>query len=279
MVKERERKRKEPPGVKSPKAPFVPEKTKPAHLSILILTRDGSVKGACRVCICGGLHCAGFVLRATAVEAEDLCHRSNSVYPLALLVSAGHRLGGYPLRDGDEIRWALVFQIGLWAVVGIGLLALAISDLQRWRNAQSMLLFLWIAGTFIFASFVNWTVNGRSILPMAPAIGILVARRIEHRFGSLEAGPLKILWPLIPAALLALLVSWADFRLAGSARSIAAEIHEKYGSDPARLWFQGHWGFQHYMEARGSRAFDRQESRIVPGDFMVVPKNSTGTMR
>ena len=197
---------------------------------------------------------------------------------LALIVSAGQRLGEYPLRNGDEIRWALVFQLGLWAVVGIGVLALAISDLQRWRNTQSMLLFLWIAGTFIFASFVNWTVNGRSILPMAPAIGILVARRIEHRFGSLEAGPLKILWPLIPAALLALLVSWADFRLAGSAGSVAAEIHEKYGSDPARLWFQGHWGFQYYMEARGARAFDRQASRIVPGDFMVVPKNNTGTM-
>jgi hypothetical protein len=197
---------------------------------------------------------------------------------LALIVSAGDRLGEYPLRDGEEIRWALVFQIGLWASAGIGVLALAISDLQRGRNAQSLLLFLWVAGTFIFASFVNWTINGRSILPMAPALGILLARRIEQRFGSREAEPLRIRWPLIPAVLLALFVSWADYRLAGTARSVAAEIHEKYGSDPGRLWFQGHWGFQYYMEARGARAFDRQASRPTPGDFMVVPKNNTGTM-
>ena len=71
----------------------------------------------------------------------------------------------------------LQVQLWLWVVGGISILAMAVEDARRRRDAVSGLLLLWIVGTFAFTVFVNWTVNGRSILPMAPAVGILLARR------------------------------------------------------------------------------------------------------
>ena len=63
---------------------------------------------------------------------------------------------------------------------GLGILFLAASDLRRHKDADSLFLFLWIIGTFIFAGFLNWSVNGRGVLPMFPVIGVLVLRRIEE---------------------------------------------------------------------------------------------------
>ena len=87
---------------------------------------------------------------------------------------------------------------------------------------------------------------------MAPAAGILLVRRIEQR-----ALPFKrystLFWPLVPAVFVALLVTWADYGLANSARSAVEKIYATYIKEQRPLWFQGHWGFQYYMELRGAK--------------------------
>jgi hypothetical protein len=72
------------------------------------------------------------------------------------------------------------------------------------------MLMLWVLGTFVFAAFMNWTVNARSILPMTPAIGILIVRRLEY-FGMIQTRIRKITLCAISSAALALLVTQADF--------------------------------------------------------------------
>ena len=42
------------------------------------------------------------------------------------------------------------------------------------------------------------------------------------------------------------------------------------------LWFEGHWGFQYYMESSGFAALDVQRSQIVPGNILALPENNTG---
>ena len=37
---------------------------------------------------------------------------------------------------------------------------------------DALLLALWILGTCVFAALLNWTTNGRSILPLVPAAAI-----------------------------------------------------------------------------------------------------------
>jgi tetratricopeptide (TPR) repeat protein len=162
-------------------------------------------------------------------------------------------------------------------IIGMNLLALAVADLWNHKgDPASLLLFCWVMGTFTFASFINWSVNGRSMLPMAPAVGILLVRRIEQR-----ALPFKrhstLFWPLVPAVIVALLVAWADYGLANSARSAVEKIYATYNKDQGILWFQGHWGFHYYMELRGAKVAQMRNVRLSLGGILIVPENNCYT--
>lgn len=158
----------------------------------------------------------------------------------------------------------------LFLLGGFGLLLLPILDWRRHQSPESLLLLFWIFGTFLFC-VLNWTINARSLLPIAPAVAILLCRRIEA-----VAPATKLQWFFVPAALLSLLVSFADYQLANSARAAAVTIKEKFGvTSGATAWFQGHWGFQYYAEANGLRAYDWTRSQLQPGDLMVLPFNNT----
>src|SRR5262249_16629918 len=197
---------------------------------------------------------------------------------LIWLLYAGGIVGRFP-QIVSEMRWPVLVQAAFFAVAGIGILALAAVGLWTHRNAESLLLFLLVAGTWFSATFLNWTINGRSILPMVPAIGILLVRRIERRYGSARFGPPHWLWwPLVPAACLALLTSAADYSLARSAREAAVFIHEHLQNHARVVWFSGHWGFQYYMQQFGCRAFDAETFEAEAGDVLIVPHNKTNAV-
>ena len=73
-----------------------------------------------------------------------------------------------------------------WSLGGGCVLALAVAEVWRRREAAGWLLALWVLGTFVFTALLNWTINGRSILPMAPAVGILLARRLSSEADARE---------------------------------------------------------------------------------------------
>lgn len=164
-----------------------------------------------------------------------------------------------------------LLQAYLMAGAGFGLLSLALADYRRQKDADSLLLLAWIMGTFLFTALFNWSVNGRTILPMAPAAGILLVRRLTSRgFTARNAW-----WPLFPAAVLSFMLARADYNLAGSAAAAANAIAQHYSAGDRKLWFQGNWGFQYYMEKAGATALDGARSRPEPGDIIVVPDNNT----
>jgi 4-amino-4-deoxy-L-arabinose transferase-like glycosyltransferase len=200
---------------------------------------------------------------------------------LAVLILTGlllllQPLGKFSLYDASGVKWLSVSQIALFTVAGISVLGVAMAEHWRLRTAETLLLLLWIAGTFVFAGFLNWTVNGRSILPMAPAVGIVLALRLDRGAGTERPGmSWQLLLPLAPAVLIALLVTRADYLLAQSSRSAAATIHRDFAGNPGSLWFQGHWGFQYYMESLGEKPLDFSSPRLAPGDRVVVPSNNS----
>jgi len=168
------------------------------------------------------------------------------------------------------------FQVAVWSVAGLGVLALAVADIVGRRDADACLLVLWVLGTFSFAAFFNWTVNGRSILPMTPAVGILIARRLEKIFSvGHKVWSQGVVTGLAVSAALALLVARADFSLARAARDNARETCSKLLVNGKTLWFQGHWGFQYYMEIYGALAIDLADPSLEIGDTFVVPSNNT----
>ena len=46
----------------------------------------------------------------------------------------------------------------------------------------------------------------------------------------------------------------------------------------AELWYEGHWGFQYYMNELGASAMDFKNSPIKPGDLVVVPSDNTNIL-
>ena len=202
-----------------------------------------------------------------------------------IVVSANDELGSRPLPESMGARVLFAAQLGLWMAAGIGVLALAVSDVRRDRSADSWLLALWVVGTFLFAGVINWTVNGRTILPVIVPAGILVVRRLERRDARHGVSDHPLLRPpLIAAAVLSMAVAWADTRFANSVRDAVTQITAEFSS-VRRIWFEGHWGFQYYMEEKGAKALYLNRSAVdatstspwalAPGDLIVIPGTNT----
>lgn len=194
------------------------------------------------------------------------------------------KIAGFSIQDVQGIRWSFVFQFGVMILAGFHLLALAGFDCLKSRDSDSILLFLWVLGTFVFAGFLNWSITARTILPMVPVAGILIVRQL-FRFKGEQAARVKdfkIYFPVLFAGIVAFTVAWADFTLANTARSAVQHLDQVVKDRTNRnIWFQGHWGFQYYMELAHARAVDFNRSQINQGDIVVVPANNTNlkTMR
>lgn len=166
-------------------------------------------------------------------------------------------------------------QISFWAVCGVVLLALAIKDFLEHRDSRGWLLFLWILGTFFFTAFVNWTINGRSVLPMAPAIGILIARQLEKHLSAGRNAFRFIPYCLAAGAAFAWMVARADFLFATADRETVAKTLGDFSAQKDHLYFQGHWGFQYYMLAAGMNEFDVYRTELKHGDILAIPDYNT----
>jgi hypothetical protein len=200
-----------------------------------------------------------------------------AAFPISLgWVSLGAALSP---RDFHE-RWAVVgLQLAICIAAGISVLALAAADVWKRRDPAGLFLFLWVWGTFIFAGFLNWTNNARSVLPLIPAVGILLARRIEAVGMTASSWlRLRLAIPLIVSGVLSFWIACADADMANSARRTAQLVAslcaaEKGKNGSGTVWFEGHWGFQYYMQSLGARPVDLAHFEFRPGDFLVIPEN------
>ena len=214
-----------------------------------------------------------------------------AMYPVVvlLLVSYGGLTTSYLMYEGTQIRWGYLLQLALFLTAGFHLFGMLLAEVWAKRDKESMLLLMWIAGIFLFGAFVNWTINARALLPMAPPIGILVARRFDLRHTT-PINPIRVAIPLCAGTAIALAVAWGDYRFAETGR-LAAREAAALQNLPGTTWFQGHWGFQYYMEELGHRPVDMRHFHtygeihaaerkfkmtdigIYPGDRVVDPEN------
>ena len=218
-------------------------------------------------CFAGALFYAPFLWR----RRELVRLAAGSGLLTILFLTTGLIAKNYGWLHGG-VRWGVEAQIFLWSAGGVFALALAVVELWQKRDAPAWLLALWVGGIFVFAIFFNWTVNARSLLPMAPAVAILIFRRLE-RSRSEWSGAIH--FPLIASAILCLLAAQADFQQAGAARNAAQRICAQAATATGRLWFEGHWGFQYYMQAAGAWPVDSSRLKLVPGDRVVVPDQNS----
>lgn len=171
-------------------------------------------------------------------------------------------------------RGLVAAQFVFWLAGGILVLSLSSEVRQTPRDHGAWLLALWLAGTFLFAGIGNWTVNGRSLLPLLPAVGILMARRWER---GRTKPPWALTTGLAAAAVLAVAVAESDFQTACAARQSAGQVMAHHGQSNGVVWFEGHWGFQYYMEKLGAKSIDFHNFNPQPEDILVLPLFNTYT--
>jgi 4-amino-4-deoxy-L-arabinose transferase-like glycosyltransferase len=167
-----------------------------------------------------------------------------------------------------------LFQWSLWFVGGVHVFYLAARAIHRDRNAETLILLLWLGGTFTFTAYLNHHVNARVILPMFAAASILIVRTLVangHEARSWRGG-LASYAVVVLGFVFSLVLCVADFQLANSARLAASTIMEK--TEFGQVYFSGHSGFQYYMEELGAEAIDKQRSKALPGDYYVLPANN-----
>ncbi len=193
----------------------------------------------------------------------------------------------HPLIHDPTQHWVWVgVQFAFCVAGGIFVLGLAIADYRKCSDANSMLLALWVFGTFFFAAFLNWTVNARSLLPLIPAAAILLARRLDlaedaSRLRStrwstkMSAG--RLVAPLALSAMISLSIAWGDMAFANSGRTMASFIHQQSQNQTRTVLFEGHWGFQYYMQLFGARPVQYDKFAFQSGDLVVTPQNTTST--
>jgi hypothetical protein len=167
----------------------------------------------------------------------------------------------------DSNEAPVLLEGGLFATVGAGILTFAVVNFVRRKSPDALLLLLWIVGTFAFATLFNWSVTGRTFLPMAPAVSILTIqywkeRQIRSRLKYVA---------LLAASALSMLIAVADYRQADCARTAAWSYRDRYRAEASKVRFLGHWGFQYYMQQWGAKPFDRNNPKIDHGETVVGP--------
>ena len=196
---------------------------------------------------------------------------------IAGIVGLGCAMGWIhiPTLESAKDLQLVCLQLSFLVFGGMSLFALAVSDWLKRKDADSLLLLLWILGTFAFATFFNWTVNARSVLPLIPAAGILLARRLDSNGAHFRRERLvKVLTPLALAAIISIWVTSADVKLANSARLAAQYVRDHANMDPANVGFEGHWGFQYYMERFGFQPLELTKIKVGTGNLIVLPENN-----
>lgn len=224
----------------------------------------------CGGCLLFVAFCAGRIWsRGTLAAAAALAASG------AAAVALAGSIGSYPLPPAALSRWLVALQFAAFVTGGVGVLALCVGEAVRREDRHWLLLVLWVFGMFLFSGGVNWTSNGRSVLPMVPAVAILLARAVQRRDAVGGARRLSLAVPLAAAVALSVLCARADDSFANSYRTAARAVAQRRAGAERPVWFLGHWGFQYYMEAAGARPVDVRQPDVVPGDLIALPATNT----
>ncbi len=198
---------------------------------------------------------------------------------IAALLAGVSGFGMGWVNFGSQAHGILIgFQLALLIGSGISVLGLALGSARKWKDADSVLLSLWVFGTFIFAGFLNWTTNVRSVLPLIPAAAILLAQQLDTRALTCDRRSTWLLAAaLIAGAVPAIWAAGGDADLANAGREAANLVHERTAQSRGTVWFEGHWGFQYYMQLLGAIPVDVSKSTFYGDDYIVIPRNSYAT--
>jgi 4-amino-4-deoxy-L-arabinose transferase-like glycosyltransferase len=180
-----------------------------------------------------------------------------------------------PYEENANSKDIITMNALIFVTNGLIIIYIALRALLRNNNPRTILLCSWIITTVLFAVQFNWTINGRTILPMVPALSILVACEISRKI-QLGRGLEKIIFILsiIISLIVSITLAMSDYDMARTNKIVAERIMNGIGKS-RNVYFQGHWGFQYYMEKMGGIPISIGHTKMKRGDIIIIPENNT----
>lgn len=139
----------------------------------------------------------------------------------------------------------------------------------------------WILGAALVQWGLYWAVLGRLTVFMTVPMILALAAGLEARLGP-EAGRKLQVITLGATVVLTLALASVDFRYAAVQKEFAQEIGRRYRLRGIRVWYTGHWGFQHYLEEEGAVPLEHSRGgwdQAKPGDVVLWGKVNSNVLR
>lgn len=153
-----------------------------------------------------------------------------------------------------DMGWSFTFQLVFALTSGILVLRMAVGTYHREKTAEYALLSLLVLGTFVFAGFVNWAINARALLPMAPAVAIILLQNSRATVTGVNG--LKVAAALGLGAAVSIAILLGDYRQAEHDKKAAIRIEKMTAEYGGKRAFHGEWGFRAYLIERGFEQID-----------------------
>ncbi len=216
--------------------------------------------------------CALFILRPIGAVAWI----GTVVAALAFKMD-GYSLIQLMIGTSDRYGLGMLIHLGLMLAAGGLLIVLPVRDTVQHRDAEGVLLALWVFGAIVFTLYLNHLINARTLLPLAPAMGIVIARNLPA-----TAGRAVQFTPVALGAVLSLWVAWGDYIVAEGGRHAAREAIARAKAEKVGLYYAGLWGFQYYVTQGGGKAFSvidggyggEHKIKMTHGDLLVISSDS-----
>lgn len=199
--------------------------------------------------------------------------RKGTIWQIAVLIPLSFVALTFATED-----YALGSRLALACFVACGVFALAtvfrycfLDVRENATRSRGVLLLLWITGVLLYNLFLLPFGSARYLLPALPPLLMILLHHAPFSFtgNRLAAGGIFVL-----SLVLGLSCAFADYRLAGSYREIAAEVKDlrTSGGNAYDVWFVGDWGMRYYLEEAGARFLPPQSNEPRRGDFIILPE-------
>lgn len=189
---------------------------------------------------------------------------SSGVFPLA--VTSGY-FSEYGLQR-SEAKILNAQALGLHSLFLVGPLLLIALVLFRKgapkADRRDLFLSSWIAIFFAAALVLFFAGSARYLLPLAPALAILVTRRLESHPRVLIAG-------MVLQVILGFALARVNFEHWRGYQQFVERLKPEIKS--RRVWINGEWGLRFYAEAEGALPLEQGQA-VMPGDVVVTSRLS-----
>ena len=128
------------------------------------------------------------------------------------------------------------------------------------KNSGEALFILWLPATLLFFILIGDMINARYMLLALPAFYLVVFR---------ESSKTRLIYTLVPTALLSITIAYADFTFVNASREWVQQNINRLQQQGFRLWGAAESGLRFYLEQKGIISLTVKDADPAAPDLIV----------